>query len=97
MRLLPGVLRLLQLLVDRFALDRIGAAVLGRAQPVDLGPERVGPLGEDAAEPRVCARSAASSSVGEPRLVLADRGQHRLQPLDFAVLARAEHRLDNRS
>ncbi len=94
-RLLPGMLGLLQRLVDDLAFARIGAAVLGRAESLDLGPQGVGLLGQHAAEPHRLRLDPGVVKLREPLLVLANRRQHRLQPLHFPVLPRPEHRLDH--
>ncbi len=93
-RLLPLVFRPLEILVDCLALDRVGAPVLGGAQALDVGPQGVGPLGKDAAEPGGLCLEGGLVHGGEARLVLANCGEHRLQPLDFAVLPRPEDCLD---
>jgi len=75
------VLRLLQLPVDRFAFDRIGATVLGLPQPIDFGPERIRPLGQDAAFAKATTAALVSS--------LSASGSRKAPSGDTSPIARA--------
>ena len=62
---LPGHLGLLQLLVERVALDRVGAAVLLDPEPFHFGAQRVGPLGDDRPETD-CVSACTAGVVQRP-------------------------------
>ncbi len=83
---LPEVLCLPQFAVDPLALDRIGTGMLLRSEAIDVGTQRVGPIGEDAPELGRLPTQRLLGEALEERLLLADLGEHRLEALDLSIL-----------
>src|SRR5690606_9176073 len=82
--------RLVEPVLDRLPLHRVGAVPLGGEQLVHGGAQLARPLGEDAAEPGGLALDGGIVQPGQPGLVLPDLGEDRLQLPRLARVARPE-------
>jgi hypothetical protein len=92
---LPVLLvELLNPVLDRVALGRICALVLGLLCLVELGPQRARALGDDAAEVRGLPAQLLLGEVLELLLFPVDGVEQRLEALHLALVPRAEDRLD---
>ena len=81
----------LQFEVDALALRRVGGVVLGRLELRHAALDRTGALGKDCAELRSLPLDLFIGQRGQARFDLMDLGQHRLHPLPFTFVTRAEH------
>ena len=84
--------QLVEATLQLVALDRVGAAVLGGPDLLQLGFDRAGPLGQPLAELRGLGLQLALAERLEPLFFGVDPVHHRLEALPLAVEASAEDR-----